>query len=230
MATTIAALVHEPVASAGEAVRPVAATSARSAEPSASTALESLPPEWLDEMTHQALAAIPGVVPKPGRLEPPPPRSSPSAADLALRRPNVATPASRGAARAGSPLSVWPAGGAVSGTYGEPRARHRHAGIDLDAGYGAPVVASGPGTVVAAGWASSAYAGYGQIVIIDHGNGVQSLSAHLSSVAVAVGQAVAAGEHVGAVGTTGQVTGPHLHFEVRLGGTPVDPLHWLPAR
>ena len=92
------------------------------------------------------------------------------------------------------------------------------------------MVAAGGGTVVLAGWAPAAYAGYGMVVIIDHGSGVQTLSAHLSSVSVAAGQVVSAGERVGAVGTTGSVTGPHLHFEVRVGGTPVDPLHWLPSR
>jgi len=103
---------------------------------------------------------------------------------------------------------------------GDPRF---HAGVDLSAPEGTPVGATAPGRVRFAGPAG----GYGNLVIVDHGEhdgGVESRYAHLASVAVRPGQRVAAGETVGAVGMTGRATGPHLHFEVRDGGRPVDPL------
>ena len=100
-----------------------------------------------------------------------------------------------------------------------------HAGLDIAAPAGTPVAAPAAGTVVTAGWAG----GYGLLVAIDHGDGLQTRMAHLSRVDVAVGQRVAAGEQVGAVGSTGLSTGPHLHFEVRVGGVAQDPAPWLSA-
>lgn len=230
--TLLAALTYEPSASAGTDGDGVRSATAAEAPLASRSTPGLLPPDRAGDLTEVALAAIPGVLPQHGDLAPGASGRLPSDADLAIRRQQVAGAASRGATvrQAGSPFTVWPAGGAMTGWYGEARRSHRHAGIDLDAGYGAPVVAAGPGTVVAAGRAPASYAGYGVIVIIDHGGGVQTLSAHLSSISVAAGQTVAAGQRIGAVGTTGQVTGPHLHFEVRVGGTPVNPLAWLPAR
>lgn len=98
-----------------------------------------------------------------------------------------------------------------------------HAGIDIRAGAGTPVLAANPGEVVIAGWRG----GYGNAVVIDHGSGVATLSAHLMSVAVQPGEAVKIGQVIGYVGSTGMSTGPHLHFEVRVHGGPVDPLRWL---
>lgn len=98
-----------------------------------------------------------------------------------------------------------------------------HNGVDFGAGYGTPVVAAGDGDVVWAGGRG----GYGNTVIVDHGNTLATLYAHLSNVRVGVGQHVTRGQVVGAVGSTGLSTGPHLHFEVRRSGTPVDPLGYL---
>lgn len=95
-----------------------------------------------------------------------------------------------------------------------------HTGVDMHASYGTPVHAADKGMVVFAGWRG----GYGKCVIIDHGSGVATLYAHLSDISVGEGQIVSRGETVGAVGSTGLSTGPHLHFEVRRYGTPVDPL------
>jgi peptidoglycan hydrolase-like protein with peptidoglycan-binding domain len=95
-----------------------------------------------------------------------------------------------------------------------------HAGIDFGAPTGTPVGAGGRGTVVAAGWNSG---GYGNLVVIQHRLGYQTWYAHLSSVSVSTGQGVSGGTRIGAVGSTGHSTGPHLHFEVRHNGTPVDP-------
>jgi murein DD-endopeptidase MepM/ murein hydrolase activator NlpD len=98
-----------------------------------------------------------------------------------------------------------------------------HTGIDFAVGTGFPIKAAGPGIVV---WAGPR-GGYGNAVIIDHRNGLATLYGHQSRVNVTVGQKVSAGQVVGFVGQTGMATGPHLHFEVREFGTPVDPLLYL---
>lgn len=98
-----------------------------------------------------------------------------------------------------------------------------HAGIDLAASTGTPIGAAGAGTVVTAG----VLGGYGNAVVIDHGGGVSTLYGHQSVIRVRVGQVVAANEVIGLVGSTGNSTGPHLHFEVRSFGSPVDPVGYL---
>ncbi len=104
--------------------------------------------------------------------------------------------------------------------YGDTRV---HTGVDFSVGSGVPIRAAGPGLVV---WAGPR-GGYGNLAIIDHGNGLATLYAHQSRIDVAVGQRMAVGQVVGAVGSTGMSTGPHLHFETRELGTPVDPLYYL---
>ncbi|MSO38069.1 MAG: hypothetical protein EXQ69_07450 [Acidimicrobiia bacterium] len=113
-----------------------------------------------------------------------------------------------------------PFGWRVHPIYGD---RRLHAGIDIDAPHGAPVRAAADGTVVIAGYQT----GYGNTVVIDHGGGLATLSAHLSVISVSAGQTVSGGQLVGAVGNTGNSTGPHLHFEVRINGSPVDPMGYL---
>src|SRR5947209_12113707 len=125
------------------------------------------------------------------------------------------------------PSLVWPAPGPITSPFGGGR---HHPGIDIDGVTGDPVTAAGTGTVVQAGAAPAGYSGYGNIVMIDHGGGIATLYAHLSRVDVAVGQAVQQGQQVGAIGATGFATGDHLHFEVRVANTPVDPMPYLPAR
>lgn len=98
-----------------------------------------------------------------------------------------------------------------------------HAGIDLAAPTGTAIVATSPGAVVAAGWCG----GYGQCVTIDHGGGVMTLYGHLSRIDVAPGQQIARGQSIGLVGSTGRSTGPHLHYEVRINGTAVNPADYL---
>ena len=100
-----------------------------------------------------------------------------------------------------------------------------HKGIDISPSYGTPVGAADGGVVVSASY--SRY-DYGYYIIIDHGNGYQTWYAHLSQILVSQGQRVGRGELVGRVGMTGYATGPHLHFEVRLGGVPINPLNLLP--
>lgn len=98
-----------------------------------------------------------------------------------------------------------------------------HTGIDFGAAAGTPIRAAAAGRVVQAG----AMSGYGNVVVIDHGGGLATLYAHQSRVAVAAGTQVQAGQVIGYVGATGYATGPHLHFEVRINGTPVDPMPYL---
>ena len=100
-----------------------------------------------------------------------------------------------------------------------------HTGLDLHAETGDPVRATADGTVVAAGWSG----GYGRVVDVDHHNGLSTRYAHLSSIEVRVGQSVKSGQIVGKVGSTGRSTGPHLHYETRLKGEPVDPQKFLRA-
>lgn len=94
-----------------------------------------------------------------------------------------------------------------------------HTGVDIGAPIGTPVHAAAPGVIIHAGWLG----GYGNAIIIDHGDGLATLYGHLSKIDVAVGQPLAQGQEIGLVGTTGLSTGPHLHFEVRKYGTPVPP-------
>lgn len=118
-----------------------------------------------------------------------------------------------------------PAGGRVTSGFGyryHPVLRYRrlHTGVDFAAGYGAGVYAAAPGEVFFASWRG----GYGQCIIVLHGGGVSTLYAHLSAIRVRPGQRVRAGQNIGAVGSTGLSTGPHLHFEVRRNGVPVNPM------
>ena len=98
-----------------------------------------------------------------------------------------------------------------------------HEGIDIAVGEGTPVSAAAAGVVIYAGWMG----GYGNLVAVDHGNGLSTAYAHNSSLAVSVGQSVAAGETISYSGSTGNSTGPHVHFEVRVNGSAVDPLGYL---
>src|SRR5918992_1338784 len=128
----------------------------------------------------------------------------------------------------GNGRCVWPAPGGVTSGYGyriHPiyGGRRLHTGIDIGAPYSATVVACDSGTVVFSGVMS----GYGNVIAIDHGGGFATTYNHLSGFAVSSGQSVARGQSVGSVGCTGYCTGPHLHFEVRINGSPVDPMPYL---
>jgi murein DD-endopeptidase MepM/ murein hydrolase activator NlpD len=117
----------------------------------------------------------------------------------------------------------WPCGGYLSSPYGY-RSRGFHTGIDLAGNNGSPFIATASGTVVQAGWAG----GYGKMILIDHGNGVKTRYAHASTILVSAGQRVDQGQTIGSVGSTGNATGPHLHFEVIINGNTVNPRNYLP--
>ena len=117
---------------------------------------------------------------------------------------------------------IWPVSGPVTSPFGYRWGR-LHAGIDIGVGYGTPIHAAAAGTVVLAGWTG----GYGNYTCIDHGGGMATCYAHQSSYAVSGGAQVGQGQVIGYVGSTGHSFGAHLHFEVRINGTPVDPLGYL---
>ena len=122
----------------------------------------------------------------------------------------------------------WPVNGRISSPFGyriHPilGVRKLHTGTDIKGSTGTPISAAAEGTVIL----SQTYGGYGRAVVIDHGGGMSTLYAHQSSIAVSVGEVVTRGEVIGYVGCSGSCTGPHLHFEVRLDGVPVDPLQYL---
>jgi murein DD-endopeptidase MepM/ murein hydrolase activator NlpD len=124
--------------------------------------------------------------------------------------------------------SIWPVEGRLMGAFGERTDPFSgegamHTGVDISAPTGTVVRTTADGTVAFAGWSN----GYGQLVVVDHGGGIETYYAHLSRIGVVEGQEVRRGERVGAVGATGRATAPHLHYEVRQGGAPVNPYHYL---
>jgi murein DD-endopeptidase MepM/ murein hydrolase activator NlpD len=119
----------------------------------------------------------------------------------------------------GAPVTS-PYGMRVHPVFGTQR---MHTGVDFGAPYGTPIHAAADGVVIAVG----PYGGYGNATIVDHGNSLGTLYAHQSAMYVSVGQHVSRGQVIGAVGCTGYCTGPHLHFEVRVSGNPVDPMPYL---
>ena len=134
----------------------------------------------------------------------------------------VAAPASSGGGRRPASGFIWPVNGPITSGFG-PRWGRLHAGVDVGVGFGTPIRAVAAGTVVYSGWLG----GYGNLVVVDHGNGLSTAYAHQQRIYASVGQAVAQGESLGEVGSTGFSTGPHLHFEVRINGSAVDPLGYL---
>jgi murein DD-endopeptidase MepM/ murein hydrolase activator NlpD len=128
----------------------------------------------------------------------------------------------------GSGRLLYPSDGAITSAFGWRRhpllgSSRFHAGIDFGASYGSTIRAADSGTVIFSGW----YGGYGYAVVIDHGGGIATLYGHSSELYVSEGQTVQRGEAIAAVGSTGLSTGPHLHFEVRENGKPVDPTRYL---
>lgn len=126
--------------------------------------------------------------------------------------------------------SLWPVAGRVTSSFGErtdPFAGDGegefHRGIDIAAPKGTPIHATGDGVVARAGWGT----GYGREVVLNHGEGITTLYAHMSAIAVVPGEAVSRGQIIGYVGTSGHSTGAHVHYEVRIHGTPVNPHRYM---
>ena len=117
---------------------------------------------------------------------------------------------------------IWPAKAPITSGFGQRDGRP-HQGVDIDAPYGAAIVAAQTGTVTFAGVKN----GYGNTTIIDHGHGISTLYAHQSKIGVRVGQRVTQGQYIGNVGSSGHVTAPHLHYEVHINGVPRNPMPWL---
>jgi murein DD-endopeptidase MepM/ murein hydrolase activator NlpD len=146
-----------------------------------------------------------------------------------LQRESAALAATIRSAQSGSVGSgvsasglIWPVHGPVTSGFGWRWGR-MHEGIDIAVPTGTPVAAAASGTVITAGWLG----GYGNLVVIDHGNGLATAYGHNSSVTVAAGQSVAQGQVIAYSGSTGHSTGPHVHFEVRVNGSAVDPFAYL---
>ena len=147
-------------------------------------------------------------------------------ASLAAQIRQAQQPSSSGStppvAPIGSGVLGWPVSGPVVSGFGMRWGR-MHEGIDITCATGTPVRAAGDGTVIWAGWRG----GYGNLVVVDHGGGLSTAYAHNSAFATSVGQSVVRGQVVSYAGSTGNSSGPHVHFEVRVDGTAVDPLGYL---
>jgi murein DD-endopeptidase MepM/ murein hydrolase activator NlpD len=177
-----------------------------------------------DDLIDGMVLVIPGAVP--------PATPAPTAAPTPEPAP---LPASGGSSEPAPPAAgvvvpssgyIWPYYGPITTYFGEPRGASYHKGIDIDGwgNYGAPVASAASGTVVLATWDDW---GLGYHVIVDHGDGSRTIYGHLSEIWVSQGQWVNQGDFVGALGSTGYSTGTHLHFELWIGGIPVDPLAYL---
>ncbi len=119
-----------------------------------------------------------------------------------------------------SGIFIWPTSGAISQTF-----RWYHRALDIANKTGTPILAADSGTVIVAGWPDNV--GYGNRVMIDHGNGYITLYGHMFKILVSVGQTVKRGDTIGLMGSTGRSTGPHCHFEIRLNSKTQDPMAYL---
>ena len=130
--------------------------------------------------------------------------------------------------RANAAPNLWPVEGPITGSFGERIDPFNgegafHSGVDIGSAYGAPVVAPADGIVIFADFMG----GYGRAIVLDHGHSISTRYGHLANFAVAVGQQIHRGDVIGYVGLSGRSTGPHLHYEVRLNDTPVNPHKYL---
>lgn len=130
--------------------------------------------------------------------------------------------------KANSAPNLWPVEGQVTGSFGERIDPFNgegafHSGVDIGTNYGHPIVAPADGVVTF----TDSLGGYGKAIMINHGNGISTRYGHLAGFAVAAGQAVHRGDVIGYVGDSGRSTGPHLHYEVRINDTPVNPYKYL---
>jgi murein DD-endopeptidase MepM/ murein hydrolase activator NlpD len=165
-------------------------------------------PRQRDVLLDRRVLPTPIPTPLATPVEPPPATPEP-----ARRVVVAARPASNGSL-------LWPVPGGVITTYFSSG----HTALDIAGHAGGPVLAADGGTVISAGWRNN---GGGWVIEIDHGNGVHTLYNHLGKMLVGVGAQVGRGQQIAVVGCTGNCTGPHVHFEVRVGGVDVNPLRYL---
>ena len=144
------------------------------------------------------------------------------AQEASIRARLASAPGPAGPVRAGSSGLIWPVSGPIVSGFGMRWGR-LHAGVDIAVPSGTPVHAAAAGTVQIAGWVE----GYGNYVCIQHAGSLSTCYGHNTSLAVGVGQSVGQGEVISSSGCTGHCYGPHVHFETRIGGTPVDPMQYL---
>ncbi len=177
-----------------------------------------------DGVTEGMVLLLPGAVPPPAPIAAAAVIDDPASGASDTGGSGAPAPAPAPASSTGY---IWPFYGNITTYFGEPRGTSYHKGIDIDGfnAYGAPIVAAASGTVVVAAWDDW---GLGYHVVIQHDDGSRTVYGHLSEIWVSSGQYVSQGEAVGALGSTGYSTGPHLHFELWIGGVPVDPLLYLP--
>jgi murein DD-endopeptidase MepM/ murein hydrolase activator NlpD len=187
---------------------------AADAAPAARTSTFDLEGGRVDPRLQSRAVHVPVSTPEPTPLPtpvapPPPAPDQPAVAAAPLIAPNVV----------GSGELIWPVHGIITTYYSSA-----HLAIDIATAAGTTVAASDAGTVIWAGWRNN---GGGLVVEVDHGNGMHTVYNHLGSIYVSPGQAVSRGAGLGAVGCTGMCTGPHVHFEVIVGGVLVNPLRYL---
>ncbi|MGB7586265.1 MAG: M23 family metallopeptidase, partial [Terriglobales bacterium] len=152
--------------------------------------------------------------------------SGAAATGISLGLTRDATPADW--LRANSAPNLWPVEGPVTASFGERIDPFNgegafHSGVDISASYGQPIIAPADGVILFADFLG----GYGRAIMIDHGHGISTRYGHLANFAVTVGQYVHRGDTIGYVGMSGRSTGPHLHYEVRINDTPVNPHKYL---
>jgi murein DD-endopeptidase MepM/ murein hydrolase activator NlpD len=209
-----------------DTVSPVATAAARAAAAQAAQAVPVAPPAEgfaaLLDAQQRSPEALPTVTLGEMTGLIPTPQAMPVLATAGAVAPVAQAPATT------TGQMAWPVQGSITSEFG-PRAHpvtgaHRdHHGLDIAAATGTPIGAAADGKVTFAG----SQGGYGNVVIVDHGNGTETRYAHQDTLAVTAGQIVKAGQRLGTVGSTGMSTGPHLHFEVRRQGEPVDPRPFL---
>ena len=177
-----------------------------------------------DGLSEGMVLLLPGAVPPPAPIPAAVAAVEESPFDPSDDGSTLPVPADRPASSVGF---IWPYYGNITTYFGEARGNSYHRGIDIDGfgNYGTPIAAAASGTVLVAAWDDW---GLGYHIKIQHDDGSMAVYGHLSEIWVSPGQYVGQGESVGALGSTGYSTGPHLHFELWIGGGPVDPLGYLP--
>jgi murein DD-endopeptidase MepM/ murein hydrolase activator NlpD len=186
-------------------------------EAEVATTTTTAPPTTVAPTTTTTAPSTTTTKPAPGQTAPPTTKAPATTA-----APTTAPPTTSPPKKPPSTSLIWPVAGPINSPFGA-RWGTVHQGIDIGAASGVPIRAAAAGTV----FYSGVMDGYGNVILIDHGKGMVTLYAHQSQLIAGVGATVAQGQTIGLVGSTGHSTGPHLHFEVRIGGVAYDPMAYL---